>query len=714
MNNLHVLKNEIKLKSKSKILWGIIIIMCAAMILGINSIEHSNLMSLHNIQKSTYTIALGSCKYGASFACLAFSIYAVLFISKDKRKNSRMIIESNLDYSSFMLARILTVIFYEIIAVLISFIVILSIQGLVYKVPIDISVYAFTFGVILLPAVIFATLISCGLYIITENIDVPILIIIVLFTLSLVSSNYLLKWVHTNANVFSEIAGIEPLGKLIVYNRVLWLFISLTVVFAAFLLRRRYGENMVRSFKFNTKKGVLSVLTIISFSAAILTAYNEPYCMKTTGLEEYEINSSIKLQEMSPEVSLNTSKGSMEATVFYKFNNKDNNDSISFKRNTGLNINSIKVNGNEVKYTENKYGDLITIPVNKENDIDIEINYEGKIKYSYGAGVWGYISNKSVYLLENSTWIFNPLTGKENFIDIKGSITAPEQLMVVTPGILDAASENKGYKTWSFSLKSSRSDMALYAGEYVKKELVAADTNVEFYYAPEHEEYIQSKEVEDRIKEMIEYYSQTFGNYYSKTLPLKIVESSIYKPGGHSTENIISISENMVNRKLSDTPTRDPRSSFNHDMEILAHEIAHQWWGSAVEAEYDGLWSNEGLAVYSSYKYIEKMLSEEYSSFFYQMKRNSLKREGWYEKADFDKGKLSKEIAFRLESLMIKNKLYNKMFVMLIEGEKKIGEQDFLKNLSKIYSKYMNKSINYDDFLNEMNISEEVLSLEQH
>ena len=55
--------------------------------------------------------------------------------------------------------------------------------------------------------------------------------------------------------------------------------------------------------------------------------------------------------------------------------------------------------------------------------------------------------------------------------------------------------------------------------------------------------------IENYIKNMFEYYSDNIGSYYSKEYPLKIVESSIYKPGGHSSGNVITFAEYMVNRE---------------------------------------------------------------------------------------------------------------------------------------------------------------------
>ena len=41
---------------------------------------------------------------------------------------------------------------------------------------------------------------------------------------------------------------------------------------------------------------------------------------------------------------------------------------------------------------------------------DVELRYQGRIRYPAPGGFPGYITDRSVYLLENCHWLFEPLT----------------------------------------------------------------------------------------------------------------------------------------------------------------------------------------------------------------------------------------------------------------------------------------------------------------
>ena len=91
INNFKLLKNEIKTLSKLKMIWVVILITSIFMIVGIDSINLSNEMSLHGIQMTSLTCALGSAKYGALCGVLAFSMVTILLLSRDDRKITKSI-----------------------------------------------------------------------------------------------------------------------------------------------------------------------------------------------------------------------------------------------------------------------------------------------------------------------------------------------------------------------------------------------------------------------------------------------------------------------------------------------------------------------------------------------------------------------------------------------------------------------------------------------
>lgn len=720
ISNFKLYKNELKILSKFKILWIVILATSIFMAVGINSINLSNEMSLHNIRMTSMTCALGSAKYGALSGGLAFAIVTILLLSRDSIKRVQPIIYSAMDENKLLIIRIFSITFYAIIIIVIGSIFTILFQVIKYKVPVEISDYIYCYSTIVFPAMVFAIFISAGIYLLCESIDISILFMIVLFFISFLSPNYLLNWAQTGVTIFSDFAGIRPVSKLILYNRVLWFFISTSVLLVGFLFKRTFEAGILKSFTFNVKNKILLPLVIVSIGASAFVYIKEPYTMNYyPNSNNLNIDSNVILKRINPEVTFYTNEESLGANVSYEFENNSSN-SIKFEINEGLKIKDIEVNDEFCTYIQTKKGNTIEIPIPKTKDIKISISYEGKIKYYKGGAVAGYICNDSIYLLEQSNWIFKPLTKNDKTIDIEGYYSVPHNLSVITPGKNTDVKNENGNKVWNFKFKSKDVNIGAFAGEYKQSKFNIGNTEIEFYYSPKHEDYIKNdylgneKNIEDYIKNMFIYYSDNIGSYYSKEYPLKIVETSIYKTGGHSSGNVITFAEYMINRQLN-TNAMDA-DILIHDLGIIAHEMSHQWWGTGVNVIPDGSFSDEGVAEYSRYKYIQKEFSNSpYESLvesevdLWQQKVNNLS-ESYYLKSAENLEKLNKNYREQFENENLKMQRYDMMPLQLEKAEESQGKDIFLRNLSNVYKNNISKDLTYEEFLNEIGISKEEFS----
>jgi len=350
------------------------------------------------------------------------------------------------------------------------------------------------------------------------------------------------------------------------------------------------------------------------------------------------------------------------------------------------------------------------------------MSYAGKIKYPSAVGFPGYISEESIYLLEQSHWIFEPLTASKGMIEIAGSVTAPEDLVVVVPGKQTVVLEEQGRRTLKYSALSNSFSPGVFAGDYEVKKMRAGSTEVEFYYSPKHRAYIETLEIENHICNIVAYYEKNMGSYPYQEYPLKIVETSIYKPGGHSTLNIVTVSEHVFNREMdrevrerSDSFSPDPTSpkgiTFVQDIDLLAHEIAHQWWGTGVRVEEDSPWSSEGFACYMPYKYITEEFGPGTSAYIPEMWRNrvnSLENSYYYTNPEMLENLPEKQRQiYELQTL--KAELYCQMPLQLMRAEELLGEDIFFARLSEIYAEYRFKSLSYEEFLSSVELSKDDL-----
>lgn len=723
-DRISLVENEIKYMFKGKVVILLILITCIMLAIGINSLNMTNDFNLFNIRKTSSTISFNSAKFGATISSLLFALFTVLNLDKDRRKRSRTIVESNIDYSNIIKARIFSTIFYAIITTIVGMIVVMAIQKLIYGIPIDISYYLFSYLVMFFPTLIFSILMISGFYLLTESLDISVLTFGMIFIKSLTSNNYLLTWVRTNLDIVSDFAGIEPVGKTIIYNRLLWFLISLSIFFIGLLFRRRYECGLGSSLLINMKSKGLIVLTILVILGSGFTYSKEPYTMELMDDLDISIDENIYLSGIHPEIKFDSENGEMDAHISYDFINNGSNK-INFNTNDGLKIKSLKVNGKKAAYQKNK--SVIEVSIPNVEKINIEIIYGGKVKCDkngVGGGMPGYISKNSIYLLEVSNWIFRPLVAEGDMIDISGHYIAPDYLTMVVPGKLVDVETSNGNKKWIFEYSSHTADIGAFAARYEKIDIEVNNMTIEFYYTPKHKEYVDNMQITEHIKSMMEYYIENIGEYYSNEYPLKIAEVSIYKRGGHSSENVITFAENTINRDISMysilNKNRDIEdfwkvNIYANDLNLIAHEMAHQWWGTGVNVVEDTPWSSEGLANYFSYKYIQREFGDMVSSGTFltpwKYRVDELKNY-YYIKNDDMKEKLNEKFIKSLEMEKRQAELYYLMPLKFVKGEEIQGEKAFLEGIQGVYRRHLLKDLTYDEFLQEMNLTKEEIEID--
>ena len=132
----------------------------------------------------------------------------------------------------------------------------------------DLQIFLFSYGVVMLPALIFSICLSTGLYLITDSMDISILLFAMLLFGGLTSQNYMFKWVKTHTWVYSDFAGISNLSETMIYNRIFWIFLSVIFIELGMLLRKRSGLNRWESIRKNIKKVYTPIILIVLCIAA--------------------------------------------------------------------------------------------------------------------------------------------------------------------------------------------------------------------------------------------------------------------------------------------------------------------------------------------------------------------------------------------------------------------------------------------------------------
>jgi aminopeptidase N len=258
-------------------------------------------------------------------------------------------------------------------------------------------------------------------------------------------------------------------------------------------------------------------------------------------------------------------------------------------------------------------------------------------------------------------------------------ITAPDVYTVVSNGNLMSINKNSGgTKTthWREDVPIPVKVMTFGAAEFAVEEAgIASGAPVYSYVYPENRE----KGFSDYsiALEPLNFYSQLIGPYpYPK---LANVQSKTMF-GGLENAGCIFYSEGSV-------------SGTGRSEGLIAHEIAHQWFGNSVtENDWHHIWLSEGFATYLTSMYWEMKQGEERLRTDMRSARERVLRAA----AQNPRPVIDTAVTDLMRLLSANS--YQKGAWVLHMLRDLVGEEDFLKGLQLYYKRFRNSNALTDDF----------------
>jgi hypothetical protein len=199
----------------------------------------------------------------------------------------------------------------------------------------------------------------------------------------------------------------------------------------------------------------------------------------------------------------------------------------------------------------------------------------------------------------------------------------------------------------------------------------------------------------ERAADIAEFYQSIVGDSPYRSLSIALVESLL--PGGHSPAYFAVLDEPMP--KAPVTWRDDPAAFGRYPDFVIAHEMAHQWWGQAVGwRNYHEQWLSEGFAQYFAALYAQHERGDEtFASVLRQMRRWSLD-EG-------DQGPVY--FGYRVghirgDSRAFRAIVYDKSALVLHMLRRLVGDEAFFNGIRRFYAESRFDKVGTDDLRRAM------------
>ena len=298
----------------------------------------------------------------------------------------------------------------------------------------------------------------------------------------------------------------------------------------------------------------------------------------------------LDVQHYEIDATLNLEAQVLEATAEVHFIPRDPAGNGTFELHNSLNVDAAEMaDGTDLGATRFRTDASVHVSFPQTLPVDelqvIRFRYGGRLIGYENSPAEGYslaeITQDRAILLYSGRWFPVNGHGADRFTS-NIRITVPDGMRVLGSGTATRSESIEGIvHEFEFRYPSFPGTIAVVREEPVQASVGDASSLV---YVPGASEDLQLAYGE-AAAEMVEFYSETFGAPYSKSL--SIVEMGEYAPTGYAAPGMVLV--NPFGR----------RDSLNRP--LLAKLVAHQWWGTLVGAgNRNNLWLVDGPAQYSA------------------------------------------------------------------------------------------------------------------
>ncbi len=670
---------------------------------------------------------------GTVIGALLWAILALLESDRIYRAKTDVLMEVVIPPVRMALSRMLALLTLSTITALLCALVYLPYTIRQINYLFDAGLYAGSFLILLLPTWWISILFASALYQITRRVELSGLLFagFVYFSFSnYMRSNYFAHWLNPIIVSFSDGFSNAFTLRLSFYTRVLWLVLAGGVWVFSLLCIRRYQKRLPGSFVCGLKKVHLPLISAVLLCAGVMLWIWQPFVNHAP----YEWNNDFysSIHYSSSEVTHAVYKlaagtsGSVSGSATYTINKTDNLQE-SIWLDPGYRITSVTCNSKDVAFhtRDNDINEFreTTFTVPEGDGEELIIRYQGmpQMLRCFLPVSWDNSSSGDYVSLSNAATV-PTFTSFHLPAQYDLELILPEKLTPIVEHKLLANDTQNTDRTRTWTETDFQGWLSwITACDYGSVQFQAAGATIDLLYSKKYDQNIKKYDIPQSIADVMNYCTTHLG-------PLSFVDngkllmvqraSSIAGGGGNAGAGWVEWTEDIFTEKNLSDPTKGASAA-----EVFAHEIIHEWWGGlGVYSQDDGLWSDEGLDVYTTYR----LMKEKYGALYAQQNYVDVwqaavdeQDRGYYYRHPEMLSKLPAKYQAELQSKAMGINKYSRMPLMILKAEQLVGgEANMDKILQSIQQKYAqdpNKYANpftYQQFLDACGLKERDLILE--
>ena len=666
-----------------------------------------------------------------------------LLIDSDRIKKNRVkdIMSAFTDEKKLSLARILS---YSVIVGLtlaISLIIYMPLCSKRMDYLFDYESY-FVYPVIFyIPGMLITFFLCEAVYKLSENLSVSIIIFFVLTAAQLMPlfSNEFFAWNIPVYSAVSDSFGSPAVIRLQGYTRILIIVAVILLWETGCLFIRKYGKNAFRSFLIRIKQPVALIKPVFFLAIMLVMIIKQPFVVNSpiVSLDDYNFYVDNKDGEAyyardKRTLSFNTFLGTMKGEDEILLSKVEDED-LTFFLGCGLELKSATLDEEPLDFTSfyddkdlsdvyfgiKKY--IVKNPEKKTGTL--KLTYAGypaasRSEFSSGMSIpYSRIGKKSIEINWDHMGPRYPfLVGPDVILYV--NVPADHTPLIEADEMKREKENDDGTVCWKADYVTGN----LVSGSYNSDKVSYSKEDVYFKYSSKYADTVKSNDLDAAICDVFEYCDKHIGEIdkYSDGIEvpdIKIIQTSAENGSGYAGNGVVAMSEDF----MSPSTLKDSKAGTNMN-ETFMHEIIHLYWGDlGLKFEDDGLWSAEGLTVFTTYRIVKEKYGELYAEKYYVDKWKQdvkhLNNNFYYRHPEY-LDKLPDSYRAGIETSVSSLKKYSLMPLMLLKAEEKLGgEKEMDKVLQELYSKHieyqeLGTGCTMQDFLDIAGLTEEDLEIE--